>query len=99
MSSYSKLIATTGLILVLGLSSIAEASPIGTPAANRIPTGKGKSFGGLFDDMVGSDHDKQDAGASVGQNGKSKHRHLTSAEWHRAYIAKHGHEPPAPQSK
>lgn len=95
MSSYSKLITGAGLMLVLGLSSIAAASPIGTPAANGIPTRKGVRVGGLFDDMVGSHHDKQDKADADGQAGKSKRKHLTNAEWHEAYIAKHGHDLPA----
>jgi hypothetical protein len=45
--------------------------------------------------MVGSHHGKKDAATADGQTGKSKHKHLTAAEWREAYIAKHGHDLPA----
>jgi len=94
MSGIAKLIGTSGVIFAIAMTSIAQASPIGTPAANRVPTGKGKNLGGLFDNMVGR-HDEDQAGAG---NGKSQPRrkHLNNREWHEAYIAKHGHDLPSP---
>jgi hypothetical protein len=92
MSRLSRLVGTTGAILVIGLSSIAGASTTGTPAANRVPAGKGKSVNRLFDDMVGGDHGKQATGAN-GEKSKSARKHLTNKEWREAYIARYGHLP------
>jgi hypothetical protein len=94
-----KLIGSGALALMLGLGAIAQASQSGTPAANRVPTKKGHSVGGLFDDIVRPDHDKKaakntdaDGGKEAdADGGKPKHRHLTAKEWREAYIAKHGH--------
>ncbi len=94
MNRISKLIVATGVLFAVGMVSVAQASPIGTPAANRIPTRKGKNLGGLFDNMVGhSDDDRTNAG-----DGKTRPRrkHLTAKEWREAYIAKHGHDLPSP---
>lgn len=94
MSKNSKLIAAGGVLLAIGISALAQASPIGTPAANRVPTGKGKNLGGLFDGMIGrGDGDRPDAGDGKSRPGR---RHLTSKEWHEAYVAKHGHDLPSP---
>jgi hypothetical protein len=84
----------TGLALAIGLSSIGEASPTGTPAANRVPTGKGTSFGGLFDDMVGGNHDNQTTDVN-GEKSKPPRKRLSAAEWRKAYIARHGHDLPS----
>jgi hypothetical protein len=98
MTGIAKLIGVACVGLSFGLASMAPASPIGTPAANRIPTGKPHSVNGLFDDLIGSDHEDRAAGdASSGKGGKTetRHRHLTAAEWRQAYIAKHGHDLPS----
>ena len=94
MSGIAKLIGTSGVIFAIAMTSIAQASPIGTPAANRIPTGKGKNLGTLFDGMVG----RRDGGQADAGDGKTRpgRKHLTSKEWHEAYVAKHGHDLPSP---
>ena len=94
MSMMSKLIGTSGVIFAIAMTSLAQASPIGTPAANRVPTGKGKNVGGLFDNMVGR-HDGDEARAGDGKS-RPRHKHLTNKEWHEAYIARHGHDLPSP---
>ena len=94
MRGLAKLIGTSGVILAIAMTSFAQASPIGTPAANRVPTGKGKNLGGLFDNMVGG-HEGDGERAGDGK-GRPRHKHLTNQEWHEAYIAKHGHDLPSP---
>ena len=94
MSKNSTLIVAGGVLLAISFGSLAQASPLGTPAANRVPTGKGKNLGGLFDNMVGRrDADQTDVGDG---KGRPRRKHLTSQEWHEAYIAKHGHDLPSP---
>ena len=94
MSKNSKLIVAVGVLLAMGFGALAQASPIGTPAANGIPTGKGKNLGTLFDGMVG----RRDGGQADAGDGKTRpgRKHLTSKEWHEAYVAKHGHDLPSP---
>jgi hypothetical protein len=59
-----------------------------------VPAGKGRSTGGLFDDMVGGHRSKQATEAN-GATPKPVRRHLTAAEWREAYIARHGHDVPS----
>jgi hypothetical protein len=94
MSRIAKLVGTSAVILAIAIASLAQASPIGTPAANRVPTGKGKNLGGLFDNMVGR-HDDDQASGGDGKR-RPHHKHLNNKEWHEAYIAKHGHDLPSP---
>lgn len=94
MTSISRLIGVAGVALAFGVASVAAASPIGAPPANRPPTGKGRSVGGLFDNLVGSNHDGRAEGDGEGGKTKPPHRRLTNAEWRRAYIAKHHHDLP-----
>ena len=94
MARSSKLITASGAILVIAISSLAQAGPIGTPAANRVPTGTGHALGGLFDNLVGG-ADSGDAKAADGKT-RPRRKHLTSKQWHEAYTAKHGHDLPSP---
>ena len=98
MTKISRLTSAATIGLALGFAAIAQASPIGAPPANQPPTGKGHSVGGLFDSLVGSDHDDRsavgDEPAGNGETRKPPHRHLTNAEWRQAYIAKHHHDLP-----
>jgi hypothetical protein len=93
MTSISKLIEASGALLAIAVASLAQASPIGVPAANRVPTGKGKNLAGVFDSMVGRSDD-DDARAGDGKT-RPRRKHLTSKEWHEAYIARHGHDLPS----
>jgi hypothetical protein len=90
---YSRILATGCLLLVLAVGSLAQASPIGTPVANRVPTGKGKNLGGLFDNLV--DRPDGDGAPAYGGKPAKARKHLTAEEWRAAYIAKHGHDLPS----
>jgi hypothetical protein len=94
MTKISKLMVTTGVLVAITTTSLAQASPIGTPGANQIPTRKGKSLGGLFDNLVDRRGD-DDAKTGDGKT-RTARKHLTNKEWHEAYIAKHGHDLPSP---
>ena len=92
--TFCKMIGAGGLLVAIGAAALVQASPIGTPAANRVPTGKGRNLGGLFDDMVGvanQGHVRPAQGTS-----RVPRKHLTSRQWHQAYIARHGHDLPSP---
>jgi hypothetical protein len=72
------------------MASFAEASPIGTPAANRPGGGKGLAVGHMFDSLV-DPHGEDDA-KDAGGKPRRVRKHLTAKEWREAYIAKHGHD-------
>jgi len=93
MRRISRSTGTGVAILAIALASLAQASPIGTPPANRVPTGKGQSLSGLFDDRVAS----QDAADPKTGDPKTRsgRRHLAAKEWREAYIAKHCHDLPS----
>lgn len=93
MTRASKLILASGLPLACGMASLARASPTGTPAANAVPTGKGAHLGGLFDSMIGGGKGNE-AKSGEGKT-RPRRKHLTSAEWHEAYRARHGHDLPS----
>jgi hypothetical protein len=86
------MIVRSGLLLTIVIASLAQASPIGTPAANRVPVGKGRNVGGLFDNLVGSHGGDR---AKPGDGGAKAGKHLTAKEWREAYIARHGHDLPS----
>jgi hypothetical protein len=99
MRRYSKLILAGGALLAIGIGALAGASPIGTPAANRVPTGNGNALGGLFDVMVGG-ADRTDAKAkSADGRIRPRRKRLTSKQWRDAYIARHGHDLPSPLNR
>ena len=86
------LIGVACAAMLLGTASLAQASPIGTPAANRVPTGNGHAFGHMFDDLVdphGDDH-------ANNSDPQAPHlrKHYTASEWRAAYIARHHHDLP-----
>ncbi len=80
MRNHFGLIGVIAVVLAIGLASMAEASPTATPAAHTPQAGKGRSTGGLFDDMVGGHRNKQATEAN-GATPKPVRRHLTAAEW------------------
>jgi hypothetical protein len=79
-------------VTLLGMASLAAASPIGTPAANRPPSGRGVSVNHMFDSLV--DPHGEDAKDAEGKP-RRVHKRLTAKEWREAYIAKHGHDLPS----
>ena len=95
MRRLSRLIGLSGALIAIGWSAIGDASPIGTPPANQVPTGKGTRLGSLFDDMVGGHQDDRQTTEAGGEQSKPVRKHLTAAEWRAAYIATHGHDLPS----
>jgi hypothetical protein len=68
----------------------ALASPVGTPAANRPPTGKARSLDHMFDGLA------EPKGKKADPAGPPRERsNVTAAEWRVAYIAKHHHDLPS----
>ena len=85
---------------LLFAATLAQASPSGTPQANAPRDGKGTAV-----DLPFFRHHSAPppTAASVGGGkvlGKATpvepRRHLTQAEWRKAFIAKHGHDLQAP---
>ena len=70
---------------LLAVAAVADASSIGTPQANRPPSGTPRSL------AIGHHHNR---GAAAAGGSTVATPRMTQAEWRRAYIARHHHDLP-----